>query len=153
MYIDSLSDRVIESLNREQRGLASAQSLNESMIQYSVVSSLHIPSPAEQIADQAIQCNATFPLQSDVPLIARPSLLVPPIAGRAPWAGCPDDLSLYWFALGASDARRLAIPQRHCGVHRRTENAQRGDGAIVPVSGSLVRIRAWLQPCRCCPRL
>src|SRR5581483_7492427 len=106
----------------------------------SVVGPFHCPLAAQQIADQTIKRDLGFGLNSDVPFIPRPRILFPPISGRAPGAGGPDNFSGNFFSLGTLHARRLPLAQSDLRESRGTKNSQRGDCTFLPISflGSVV---------------
>src|SRR5260370_28620617 len=97
------------------------QSLNDSIP--SVIRAFHEPASAEQIVYESVEGNGVFVLQGDVPLIARPGFALPPIAGRAPGAGFPEYVALYFFFLCTNHAGGLAAFQRHAGAQWRPEAA------------------------------
>src|SRR5579872_616560 len=82
------------------------------------------------ITDQAIQSDASFFLHCDVPLVARPAFLLPPVSGRAPGSGGPENFPLHFFARGAGDVCRPTVLNSYRDVDRRTEDAQRGHEII-----------------------
>src|SRR5215470_830098 len=74
-----------------------------------IVSSFHQPLPAKQVSHQTIKDDAVRCLQRNIPLVARPCVRLPPVAGRAPWSGLPDNVSRNFFLFETSKMGGLAV--------------------------------------------
>src|SRR6185437_4441140 len=69
----------------------------------------------------------------DVPFIAHPRILLPPVARRAPGAGGPEYFSGNPPTFTRHDMRGLAFAVAHSHGNRRTQNSQRGDNFTVVI--------------------
>ena len=70
-------------------------------------------------------------MEGDVPFVARPSFLFPPIAGRTPWTGSPDDFSTQILSFLAKEANGHTFPHGDFCAHARTEQSKCSDGCFV----------------------
>src|SRR5580698_558083 len=104
------------------------QSLNDSI--RSVVSAFQQPASAQQITDQAIQSDTGLFPHRDVPFVARPPFLFPPVTGRTPGASRPEDFAASFFSSKTGNKSWLAFAQSDRDYGRRAEYAQGSDQVV-----------------------
>src|ERR1700733_8687228 len=75
---------------------------------FSVIRSFHEPSAAEQIVYETIERDGFSVAQGEVPFVAGPGFAFPPVAGKAPGAGLPEDIPLHVFS-STNQIRGLAV--------------------------------------------
>src|SRR5713226_518176 len=92
------------------------------------VVSLQQPLPAEQIPDQAVERDTGCFLQGDIPLVACPSFLLPPVSGGTPGTGGPENFPAYFLALETNNMSRPAFLQGYGGAQGWSEDTHGGDG-------------------------
>src|SRR5262245_46148528 len=93
----------------------------------SVITPFQKPPASKHVVDQAIEHDATPFFYGDVPFIAHPGVLFPPIAGGAPGAGGPHDIARDLISFVRRNVRGLAVLVIHADENRGTKNPESGD--------------------------
>ena len=92
-----------------------------------VIASFQHPSPGEHVVNQSIEHDSGFVLYGNVPFVADPGVLLPPVTGAAPGPGGPEHIGGDVISRFRKNVSGFAVLLFHSNQNRRSKNSQCGD--------------------------